>query len=242
MKTDLHKTMLGNVASSLAALSSLLVLATGLAGSAQGAVVTVDNPSFESPVYTTTDKGINAPPASWTGVNSFWWGTAFPLNIPANITAPPDGSKQAIWVNGRTPDQGGIPAGAYQVLTATLLANTTYTLTVDAGWPTTDTFGGGVISLGYGTTPSVNLLTATSVVDNAPAAGTWTTWTSTFVTGAAPAGLGEVLRIELMAGNYANGIQTWYDDVRLTATSVPEPASLALLALGGLVCLRRRRA
>ena len=37
------------------------------------------------------------------------------------------------------------------------------------------------------------------------------------------------------------GVQALYDNVRLTESLVPEPSSLALLGLGGLLIARRRR-
>jgi len=39
----------------------------------------------------------------------------------------------------------------------------------------------------------------------------------------------------------SNGYLTAFDHLTLTATSVPEPATMALLALGGLAMLRRRK-
>jgi hypothetical protein len=38
-----------------------------------------------------------------------------------------------------------------------------------------------------------------------------------------------------------DGVQANFDNVRITATSVPEPASLAFMAVGGLALLARRR-
>lgn len=126
--------------------------------------------------------------------------------------------------------------------TVTLQANTIYTLTFDVGDRNDLNFGGGEIRLGYGGTGiaadiGTNLLTATSVTNPTPGNGDWATWTSTFETGAAPAGLGQALRIEFAV----SGVQTVFDNVRLDASPVPEPSIAILSALGSLLLLRRRR-
>lgn len=133
-----------------------------------------------------------------------------------------------------------------QVLGETLEANTTYTLTVAIGdrapipiYTTASTPGTPEVNLGYGSTGGENIL-LTLEASNQPAQvdGGWVEWSGTFTTGAAPAGVGQALRIELTNGTNVG----WFDNVRLDASPVPEPGSLALLGLGGLALLRRRRA
>ncbi len=46
------------------------------------------------------------------------------------------------------------------------------------------------------------------------------------------------MRIELVSNG---GVQTLWDNARLDAVTIPEPSAAALLGLGGLALLRRRR-
>jgi hypothetical protein len=121
----------------------------------------------------------------------------------------------------------GPTESVFQVLTATLQANTTYTLTVDAGDRDGLTFQPCEIRLGTAANPLVsadfglNLLTGTVVSNTTPVNGAgandgWQTWVTTFTTGPSPAGLGNQLRVELVT---TGGIQSYFDNVRLVATS-----------------------
>jgi len=137
------------------------------------------------------------------------------------------------------PDRGSVFANnngpqhdLYQVLTATVAANTTYTLGIVAIDPTfANPFPGGELRLGHvSESPTeaddygLNLLKPTKVVnptplndkENAPDNLTdgLATWTYTFTTGATPAGLGRKLRIEVLGGGKA---QSLFDNVRLVA-------------------------
>lgn len=134
-----------------------------------------------------------------------------------------------------------------QVLGETLQANTTYTLTVAIGDrapvaginPAAGAPGTPEVNLGYGSTGGDNiLLTLEANTQPVQVDGGWVEWSGTFTTGATPVGEGQVLRIELTNGTNVG----WFDNVRLDASPVPEPGSLALLGLGGLALLRRRHA
>jgi hypothetical protein len=145
------------------------------------------------------------------------------------IADSPDGTHQSAYANADM----GFDYGFYQVLSAPLAANTTYTLTVDVG----KVYGsgypfGGTIGLGYGITQGLNFLTAATSNTPTPSVGNWATWTETFVTTSSPAGLGQALRIELRATSGSS--QTLFDNVRLDAVTapIPEPSTLVLLGAG----------
>jgi lysophospholipase L1-like esterase len=123
----------------------------------------------------------------------------------------------------------------FQVLTATVAANTTYTLSIVAIHPTfADPFPGGELRLGYVSetlTPKrdygLNLMTPASVDAPQPVNGPevddgYETWTYTFVTGPSPLGLGRPLRIEVLGGG---GAQSLFDNVRLEARAAPPAES-----------------
>ena len=130
------------------------------------------------------------------------------------------------------------------MLTDTLEANMTYTLTVDAGDRDGLAFQACELRMGTVSDPLVsadfglNLLAATVVSNTTPVNGPgendgWETWVTTFTTGDGV--VGDQLRVELVT---TGTIQSYFDNVRLEA--VPEPATMGLLALGGLALLRRR--
>ncbi len=127
-------------------------------------------------------------------------------NTPDN-----DANDQSFWTAQRD---------VYQVLEATLEANSIYTLTVDIGDRRYDRdvrgdSGTPIVRLGTGTSPGSDLLTSKVAILPAQEDGGWVTWTLRFQTGPQPPGLGEPLRVELTNGQNVG----WFDNVRLKVTN-----------------------
>lgn len=205
----------------------------------------VPNHSFEDPVVpmdgnpTTKSNGddfVIGTPTHWqtpdgtTPVNGSLTrasGSFFADKLAA--TPDPSDDDQSFWSNG---------GDHYQVLSAKLVPDMIYTLTVDVGDRTdTDFPAGTAVRLGYGTTIGANLLTADSATNPTPPSGGWATWENVYITGPHPAGLDQPLRIELAS----DGQQAHFDNVRLTMVAVPEPAAFVLtgFAILGLLLVRR---
>lgn len=223
------------------------IVLLGVAGWTHASPIAVGNYSFESPdtssgymatFQTFSDMGV--PITSWTSIGAPThtddpWLVDRNSGGPASaISATPDPSdaEQMAFAYGRS-----WTTGMYQVLSATLQANTTYTLTVDLGRNASLGFSNATsIELGYGSTAGSNLLTGVYTANTAPDAGAWSTWTKTFTTDAAPAGGGQSLRIELVVAGVGTAGGTYpsayFDNVRLDAATTPEPGTLALFTTG----------
>jgi hypothetical protein len=131
--------------------------------------------------------------------------------------------------------------GIQQTLTATLLANTDYTLTVARGTRNGD----------YNNTLRMMLLAGSTVLtsrDVAPepagsSRGTFLDYSTTYTYSAANAGLvGQALTIRFLEIDNASGRtggEVDIDNVRLSG--VPEPSSASLLGLAGAAFFLRRR-
>jgi hypothetical protein len=220
----------------------IAVLALGVfAGSAQAAAIPVTNFSFEDPVLGLNGEGDLAK----TAYQGHGWETT-----ATAATADYEFCSLPSWFpgGGVTGDQellvnstGFMVRTQGQDLGVNLAANTTYTLQVDLlnDW-------GYVpgrllqydIALHAGNNEVGRLTGDQTFADATPGK---LELDLTAITGASPAGLGQPLWIELSShhGNSA------YDNVRLDATSVPEPSSVVLVisALIGLVAYawRKRR-
>jgi methionine-rich copper-binding protein CopC len=204
--------------------------------------ISIVNPSFETPNLV-TDTSSSVSGATWRRIGN----GSNPLGIDAAGLAKRVGTGTFATILDPTPDTldaeqvlylNGPTESVFQVLTATLQANTTYTLTVDAGDRDGLTFQPCEIRLGTAANPLVsadfglNLLTGTVVSNTTPVNGAgandgWQTWVTTFTTGSSPAGLGKPLRVEIVT---TGGIQSYFDNVRLIATPVstdPTPPTLA---------------
>ena len=234
---------------SLAAAMGTLALAT----SAQAATpITVLEHSFEGA------KALGG----WTGAGAGAGESTGNLPSPWIIT----GGQGTGWTIA-SQFTGGIPDGdiyAYtntagnlsQTLAATLQADTDYTLTVATGWRADLPGLGFPVYPGYGieiyagaTLIASDYSTELGGTGAGPAGDSWKDVTATYTYDPGDAGLvGQALEIRLLGG--PNGIdpnfptlavQTNYDNVRLDATAVPEPSSAALLGLGGLALILRRR-
>ena len=196
----------------LSALASLAI-----APAAEASPISVPNYSFETPVYGAGGFGVIGSP----------WLNSGPAGGLDGAFATPTQGEQTAFVG----TDNAQAASIYQDI-GTLLPLKRYTLTVDV-IPRSGFVGSkGWIELVNGTDPTGTLLSQTFVTESP----TTFTATTSFLTGPT---VGGDLTIVLGYDNTVNG-QMIYDNVCLDA--VPEPASLGLLAVGGLALLKRRRA
>ena len=220
MKNSRGKTVLTVVAATLLVLSA----------SAGAASVPIVNAGFEDPVYTDGNWSYDVPPG-WSGYNN---GTGDGVGgwNPDNTGAifygyggvAPEG-QNVVWT--------GDGAGLAQVLNETLTTGMTYTLSVEVGNSYYYDWAGYKIQLLAGGT-----LLAEDDSSVAIATDTFETSTVTYAYDSAHSGLlGEPLEIRLISDPGTG--EADFDAVRLTA--IPEPITLALLGVGGLALLRRKR-
>lgn len=199
--------------------------------------VLIANPSFETP---TLSEPFNFGITSWTC-------TATCITIMATdagiFSSAPDGTQVAA-----LGEAGGAGNSAMsQTLSATLLANTLYTLTFFVGNPADNAaynYSGYTVILSAN---GVTLATDTNAVS--PAAGQFVKDTLTFNSGASPAELGQSLTITLNDDFHvgAAAFAVDFDNVQLDATtssgaSAPEPGAWAMVAAGlGLLGIAKRK-
>ncbi|TWU02037.1 PEP-CTERM sorting domain-containing protein [Neorhodopirellula pilleata] len=235
-------------------------------GRCDAAVVTVTNPGFEdisgeSPFNEFTFGPLNGwglyDPGGITNGGAggtYYIGTLTP-NPPTNFTnGASEGQRVAIAFNFFGSGGQG-EYGLQQTLTETLQANTSYSLQVDIGniasgtaqngqFFNLDGFSGYRVDLLAG---GVLLAQDNNSLFGAIAEGQFGTSVVNFNTGTSHAQLGETLQIRLVNLNQVDpsfplaDLEVDFDNVRLNASAVPEPSSIAVL--GCLVCgwaLRRR--
>lgn len=195
--------------------------------------ITVLNPGFE---LDTTSSFINGPITDWTttsGTAGVWNINADPLGFWTALA--PQGSNIAFLSDAPRP---GTASAISQVLSATLQADTTYTLSGYVGDP---------IGFSAGTLSTASLFAGATllVTESIPApSGTFTPFSLTFDSTGFPLLVGQTLEIQLAV----NEPQTGFDAIALDAssistTSVPEPGTLLLFSggLAALGLLRRKR-
>ena len=219
---------------SAAALLSIVSMGALVPVAASAETITVENFSFENPsLPVNTYQGDGTQGAAnnipgWTGGSSagvqYFAPSAYGQSVPGTPLPGTADGLQAIYINGGSISQD---VGA-------LLANTTYTLTVAAG---------NQPGYGPGSTGTISLVDSSNTVlasdtfgQPALQTGNFTDFTAGFTSSSAVFGdLTIVLAL-------ASGSQVDFDNVRLNATAVPEPFTLALLGSGlfGLVAVRRR--
>jgi len=198
-------------------------------GGMWGGTVPINDPSFEGLACGTTPGAVaqNCVPPGWTVT-----GTADAALPPIGAwDSIPDGS-QVAWSNSGT---------LTQVLSTTVAPDTTYTLSV---WVSerinpANTFTPD-IQLLDGSTPLITLTTSSPGVvlptKNVDGTYTWVDWIGTFTTGSTVDG--DPLEISLGASS----AQSAFDEVSLADSSAaPEPAMFALVAVGLLGIVTRRR-
>lgn len=188
-------------------------------------VVAIGDPSFE---------GIALSPGGFT--SGLYATNSWNSNVNAGIFRPTASSYPGGAPDGLNIAYSSSSAVIDQVLTATLTANTTYTLSVAVGSRldpphldgyTIQLLAGGVVLAGTTNFP-------------VPTDGSFIVATDVYTAGVSDPHLGQALEIRLLSAPTG---QTSFDNVQLDATlSAPEPGRIMLLGLAAAgACLDRRR-
>lgn len=181
-----------------------------LVGTSHATPISIANPSFEK------DKSGETAPLGWT---IFGEGGISIAQLDKNLYTAPvaglDGHNVCSW-------SGAGSGGIRQVLTARLLADTTYKLSMATGTrPGTAPFGGYRVELS--TVSGVPILSWDGVGRNPAPIGQFTMTSRSVTTGSQPSGLGERLQISISRPPGHDGGYLDIDDIRLTA--VPDRVS-----------------
>lgn len=206
---------------------ALALLAASMAVSSAASLF-VDNFSFEDDVAPIGGT-ITTPPSGWlsynqTGAADIGSQNATSAQFSANnpLATPGDGN-QFLYVNTFGNNPGGI-SGIYQPITD-LMPNMTYTLTVAIGSRADRINTAGTISLVNGFDNTGTILATGGGLPETP--NTWEDYSISFSTGADASGFLTIV----LSSVAANTIQADFDNVRLEAVAVPEPSTLALIAI-----------
>ena len=168
------------------------------------------------------------------GLNGQGWGASAGIYMfPKSPT--PNGSPQACLFNSNASSQA-----IYQTVESTIQAGYTYTLTADFCNGRTDlaehwtTLSMQLWAKDASGDPTDLLFNDLTYYDDFTAAEQWIEVSNSYTDDGTYAGRNLILQFQILGG-----WQPWLDNVRLD--EVPEPATMALLMLGGVGLLRRRR-
>jgi hapalindole H/12-epi-hapalindole U/12-epi-fischerindole U synthase len=230
-------------------MNTRILLATlGLAAllpAAHAELITVQNAGFETLFLANNTFNVASPgPAGWSAYgtinhNNRSIGVVNPTGSTLYSGGAPEGRNVGVVFlmdNANNQSQyAGIESGLVQTLAATLQTNTRYTLTVEVGNMANDSSANNNAFVftgfpGY----RVDLLAGGQVIasDNnslLPSEGTFLTSQFSLSIGASHVLAGQALGIRLVNLNAAPGIEVNFDNVRLDATAIPEPATVASL-------------
>lgn len=190
----------------------------GLGHTVSAEPIAVDNPSFEADVL--GEGGISPTIMDWNTSLGGGDGAFNPTGAQYPPGAIPDGQNVA-YANspGNHVDQA---------LSASLQANSTYTLEVEIGNRLDDPFAGYIVQLQAG-----GVVLAEDNSSQTPGTGEFVTSTVSFTTEASHPQLGQPLEIWLSAP----GVQANFDDVRLNRTDNLPPFQVPTLGSTGLLLL-----